>query len=175
MKKFESVEVFQGNATGKAGVPSIPFGRGFYQSSNNGSFGIQFTPSGEPQFKTYKDGKHSKKNLKKRMKNFKQFVKESLISNLDSIDNIKFYEGGMLEPNPSCNTGFIFFTENDKKKDEHFSIFRGNIEFDHFYPQQTYFDLVNYIYNKLPEGRIKKEVALYYKDILEPQSVLTEN
>lgn len=72
MKIFES-EVSTGNASGKAGVPSIPFGRGFYQSGNNGAFGTAFTPSGEPSATTYKSMKHSKKNLKKKMKHLKTF------------------------------------------------------------------------------------------------------
>ena len=76
MKIFES-EVSTGNASGKAGVPSIPFGRGFYQSGNNGAFGTTFTPSGEPTSTTYKSMKHSKKNLKKKMKKFNKFNEDA--------------------------------------------------------------------------------------------------
>ena len=67
MKKFESVEVFQPSSSGKAGTPSIPFNKGYHQSGgNNGSPGIQFTPSGEEaSFKNYKSMKHSKKKSKK--------------------------------------------------------------------------------------------------------------
>lgn len=72
LRLFES-EVSTGNASGKAGVPSIPFGRGYYQSGNNGACGTAFTPSGEPTSTTYKSMKHSKKNLKKKMKHLKKF------------------------------------------------------------------------------------------------------
>lgn len=73
MKKFES-EVSTGNMTGKAGVASIPFGRGYMQSGgNNGSCGIQFTPSSEPNIKTYKSMKHKKK---RKMKKFEEFINE---------------------------------------------------------------------------------------------------
>ena len=67
LKTFNESEVSSGNASGKAGVASLaPFGTGYYKSGNNGEFGIQFTPSEEPSFKTYKSMKHSKKNLKKK-------------------------------------------------------------------------------------------------------------
>ena len=79
IKLFES-EVSSGNASGKAGVGSIPFGRGYFQSgANNGAPGITFTPEGEPSFKTYKSMKHSRKNVKEKikkmnmMKKFKDF------------------------------------------------------------------------------------------------------
>ncbi len=79
MKIIES-EVSTGNMSGNAGVPSIPFNRGFhFYGGNNGSPGIKFTPDGEPSFKSYKSMKHSKKNLKKRMKKiklFKDYLKE---------------------------------------------------------------------------------------------------
>ena len=82
MKMNESVEVTSGNATGKAGTPSLPFGRGYYQSgANNGAPGINFTPDEEPSSKSYKSMKHSKKNVKKRiekMKKFQDFVKENI-------------------------------------------------------------------------------------------------
>jgi hypothetical protein len=79
MKIYES-EVSSGNASGKAGVASLPFNRGYYQSGNSGSPGIQFTPNEEPSFKNYKNMKHSKKNVEKKrekMKKFKEFVKEN--------------------------------------------------------------------------------------------------
>lgn len=84
IKKLES-EVSTGNMTGKSGVSSLPFGKGFYQSGNNGSPGIQFSPNGEPNFTTYKSMKHSKKNLKKKMKKIKSF--EEFNINYDSFDN----------------------------------------------------------------------------------------
>lgn len=72
--KINESEVSSGNASGKAGVSSLPFGRGYYSSGgNDGSPGIKFTPDGEPSFKTYKSMKHSKKNLKKKMKHLKTF------------------------------------------------------------------------------------------------------
>lgn len=73
LKSFES-EVSSGNATGKAGVASLPFNQGFYQSGgNNGAPGIEFTPNSIPTFKTYKSMKHSKKELKKKLKKIKFF------------------------------------------------------------------------------------------------------
>jgi len=83
IKQFES-EVSSGNASGKAGVGSIPFGRGYMQSGgNNGASGIVFTAVGEPSYTTYKSMKHSKKELKekrRRLKMFKKFRNEGLIS-----------------------------------------------------------------------------------------------
>jgi hypothetical protein len=80
MKIIES-EVSTGNASGKGGGGSLPFGRGYYNFGiNNGSSGIKFTPDGEPSFKTYKSMKHSKKEMKKRnkkkMKKFEDFLTE---------------------------------------------------------------------------------------------------
>ena len=72
--KINESEVSSGNASGKAGVPSIPFNKGYLSSGgNNGAPGIEFQPSGEQSFKTYKTMKHSKKNIKKRMKHLKTF------------------------------------------------------------------------------------------------------
>ena len=83
LKAFES-EVSSGNASGKAGVGSIPFGRGYMQSGgNNGASGIVFTAVGEPSYTTYKSMKHSKKELKekrRRLKMYKKFKKDSIIS-----------------------------------------------------------------------------------------------
>lgn len=154
MRKFESVEVTQGNTTGKAGTPSIPFGRGYYQSGNNGSFGIQFTPSGEPSFKTYKSMKHSKKNIK-RMKKFKDYVKESMNINEIEIIDISFYDDF---------NGFVRFTANEKNMTDHFRIYPyGNIAFDNFYSEEIYLQLVAYVYENLPEGKLKINVEGYYE------------
>ena len=78
MKFIKESEVTIGNASGKAGTPSIPFGRGYFQSINSGSPGISFTPSGDITLKSYKNMKHSRNNLKKKnkMKKFKNFIKE---------------------------------------------------------------------------------------------------
>ena len=75
IKKYES-EVSSGNASGKAGVSSLPFNKGFYNYGNTGEPGITFTPSSEPTIGSYKKMKHSKKNLKNKMKKFKEFIKE---------------------------------------------------------------------------------------------------
>lgn len=72
MKKYESAEISIGSASGNAGVGSVPFGKGYFQSGNSGAMDIQFTPSEEPRLKSYKNMKHSKKNLKK-IKNFKEY------------------------------------------------------------------------------------------------------
>jgi hypothetical protein len=77
MKKYESAEISIGSASGKAGVGSVPFGRGYFQSgSNNGASGINFTPDEEPRFKSYKNMKHSKKKLRK-IKKYKDFLNET--------------------------------------------------------------------------------------------------
>ncbi len=85
LKSFES-EISSGNASGKAGVGSIPFGRGYMQSGgNNGASGIVFTAVGEPSYTTYKSMKHSKKDMKekrKRLKMFKKFRNEGFISEI---------------------------------------------------------------------------------------------
>jgi hypothetical protein len=61
-KIFET-EVSIGNSSGKAGISSLPFNRGYYNyGGNNAAPGIAFTPNEEPNFKTYKSMKHSKKN-----------------------------------------------------------------------------------------------------------------
>ena len=74
-KIFKESEVSTGNASGKAGVASLPFGRGYYRVGNSGEAGISFTPSGEKKLKTYKSSKHSKKELLKRKKKEK-FLKK---------------------------------------------------------------------------------------------------
>lgn len=103
MKRFES-EVSSGNASGKAGVASLPFGRGFYQSGgNNGSFGIGFTPSSEPNFKTYKSMKHSKKNLKKKMKKFEEFMIEDATATLGNTGGM----GAVVAAQPSSTPGDV--------------------------------------------------------------------
>lgn len=104
--KINESEVSSGNASGKAGIASLPFGRGYYSSGgNNGAPGIAFTPSGEPSYKTYKSMKHSKKNLKKRkMKKFEEFINKTKINDKiiemgvdtftvgELIENLKKYE-----------------------------------------------------------------------------------
>lgn len=89
MRKFESSEVSTGNMSGKAGISSLPFDKGYYASGNNGDFGIDFTPMGEPSFKNYKNMKHSKKNIKKKkMKNFEEFIYE----NVENDTDIDYFE-----------------------------------------------------------------------------------
>jgi len=84
LKKFES-EVSTGSASGKVGVSSLPFGKGYYQSgASNGAPGIAFTPSSEPSNTTYKKMNHSREKLKerkRRIKMFKKFHKNKKISN----------------------------------------------------------------------------------------------
>ena len=64
--KINESEVSTGSVTGKAGIPSLPFGKGYYQSGgSNGEDGIHFTPYSEPELKSYKKAKHSKNELKK--------------------------------------------------------------------------------------------------------------
>lgn len=105
-KIYES-EVSTGNAGGKAGVSSIPFGRGFFQSGyNNGEFGIQFTPTGEPVFQTYKSMKHSKDNLKKKkkkMKKFEEFLNEDAVATMGNTGGM----GPVVSAQPSSTPGDV--------------------------------------------------------------------
>jgi len=90
-KIFEESEVSSGNATGKAGTPSIPFGRGYYSVGNNGEFGIAFTPSVEKNIKTYKGGKHSKKDMRKKNKK-KEFLNKEKSEQILERKNFKLYK-----------------------------------------------------------------------------------
>ena len=102
MKKFEGVELTQGNTTGKAGVGSLPFNRGYYTSGNDGSCGIQFTPNGEKRFGSYKSMKHSKKNIRRKVKKFQNFVKENQITeDCATLGN----SNGMSTPGGNTNIG----------------------------------------------------------------------
>lgn len=166
MKKFESVEVTQGNTTGKAGAPSLPFNKGYYQSGNNGQFGVSFTPSSEPTFTNYKGMKHSKKNLRKKMRNFKEFVKEDVYYQEITPLEISFYDDN--------HKGFLIIDKNSKKQREHFRIYDyGNVTFDEFFSEETYEDLVKFVYENLPDGELKDSVSNYYIDIIE--DTLTED
>ena len=102
MKKFEHSEVTTGNASGKVGVSSLPFGRGFYQSKNNNDFGVSFTPDGEQEFKTYKSMKHSKRKLKK-MKKFEEFIKEDACATLGNTGGM----GAVVSAQPSSTPGAV--------------------------------------------------------------------
>lgn len=107
MKIFES-EVSTGNASGKAGVSSIPFGRGFYNyGGNNGESGIAFTPSSEPNFKTYKSMKHSKKDMKKRkrkkMVKFEEFIIEDAAATAGNTGGM----GNVVAATPSSTPGDV--------------------------------------------------------------------
>lgn len=105
-KIFET-EVSTGNATGKAGIPSLPFGKGYYDyGGNNGGFGINFTASSEPKLKSYKKVKHSKKNLKnkmKKMKKFKEFMNEDAVATAGNTGGM----GGVVAASPSSTPGDV--------------------------------------------------------------------
>jgi len=103
MKKFESSEISSGNASGKAGTGSLPFNKGYYQSKNNNDFGVNFIPSGEPSFKNYKSLRHSKKNLKKRMKKFKNFLKEDAFATAGNTGGM----GAVVAAQPSSTPGAV--------------------------------------------------------------------
>jgi len=97
IKTFEE-GISSGNASGKAGVGSIPFGRGYMQSGgNNGASGIVFTAVGEPSFTTYKSMKHSKKDLKekrRKLKMFKKFKDKDIVTEtIIPIDQISWNYG----------------------------------------------------------------------------------
>lgn len=156
LRKFES-EVSTGNMSGKAGIPSIPFGRGYYQSgANNGAFGIEFTPSSEPSFKTYKSMKHSKKNLKNKMKRIKKF--EQFI--LESIDY------GSIDVEFNGDSGFVIMNVDGKNKREYFKILpNGYVHFETFYPEHIYYDLVEQVYNKMSEGELKDKIFNNYQEV----------
>lgn len=102
MKIFES-EVSSGNASGKAGVASLPFGKGYMQSGgNNGACGIEFTPSGEPSFKTYKSMKHSKKKKRKMIK-FEEFMTEDAYATAGNTGGM----GAIVSAQPSSTPGSV--------------------------------------------------------------------
>lgn len=102
MKKIFESEISTGNASGKAGVPSIPFGRGFYQyGGNNGACGIQFTPSEEPTYKTYKSMRHSKKRLRKKMKKFEKFITEDACATMGNTGGM----GPVVAAQPGASPG----------------------------------------------------------------------
>jgi hypothetical protein len=112
VKKFES-EVSTGNMSGKAGVSSIPFNRGFYNyGGNNGASGIEFTPRSEPSFKTYKSMKHSKKKLKNKMKHLKTF--EMWTTNVTNDDFIINY--GDKKPESKIVSDTIHFINKNIDK-----------------------------------------------------------
>lgn len=67
-KLFKEGEVSSGNASGKAGIASLPFNKGYYSVGNNGQFGIGLTPTAEKEVSDYKKSIHSKKELLKRKK-----------------------------------------------------------------------------------------------------------
>lgn len=105
MKHVVESGIFSGNDTGKAGgAIAIPFGRGYMQSGgNNGSAGIQFTPSSEPTFKNYKQIKHKKKNKLKKMKKFEEFLKEDSAATAGNTGGM----GAMVAAQPSSTAGDV--------------------------------------------------------------------
>ena len=160
MKKFEGVEVFQPSGGGKGGGASLPFNKGYYQSGNNGDFGVKFTPSVEQSFKTYKSMKHSKKNLKRKMKKFKEYVKEYYnVSSPVSYDEIQVIDVFFYDE----FNGFIRFIGDGKNLRDHFRIYPyGNIATDNFYEEEIYHQLVAYVYENIPDGQLKDAVRDYY-------------
>lgn len=104
MKKFES-EVSIGNASGVAGRSTLPFNRGYHNFGiNTNDFGINFTPTEEPNFKTYKSLKHSKKKLKNRkMKKFKNFIKEDADATMGNTGGM----GPVVSAQPSSTPGDV--------------------------------------------------------------------
>jgi hypothetical protein len=160
MKKFEGVEVFQPSSSGKGGGASLPFNKGYYQSGNSGGFGIQFTPNGEPNFRTYKSMKHSKKNIKRKMKKFKEYIKEYNITNPVSYNEIQVIDVFFYDE----FNGFIRFIGDGKNLRDHFKIYNyGNIATDNFYEEELYHQLVAHIYENIPEGELKDAVRDYYE------------
>jgi len=102
--KINESEVSSGNASGKAGIASLPFNKGYYSSGgNNGAPGITFTPAGEPSYKTYKSMKHSKKNLKKRMKKFEEFINEDAVATMGNSNGM----GAVVSAQPSSTPGDV--------------------------------------------------------------------
>lgn len=102
MGKNESAEISIGSASGIAGVGSIPFGKGYFQSGNNGAMGIQFTPSEEPRLKSYKNMKHSKKKLKK-MKKFNEYINEDACATMGNSGGM----GAVVAAQPSSTPGAV--------------------------------------------------------------------
>lgn len=167
MSKNEGVEVTIGNTIGKAGISSLPRG-GYYTSGNNSEFGINFTPQGEPSFKTYKSMKHSKKNVRRKMRKFNNFVKEyhqqRNLAEPITYDEIELIDISFHDP----YSGYIRFKGDGKIQSDHIKLYDyGNIQFDRFYSEETYFQLVAYVYENLPtnsakENELKKSVGYYY-------------
>jgi hypothetical protein len=137
MKKiFEEQEVSSGNATGQGGGASLPFNKGFYQSGNSGEPGITFTPTGERTLKTYKMMKHSKKNLKKKMKHLKAF--EMWTSNVTDNFEVNY---GDKKPKPKISD----IVENTKKFiEDNFNKIKkasaNSIDFEYFNASDPYPD-----------------------------------
>lgn len=107
MKHVVESGIFSGNDTGKVGdAIAIPFGRGYMQSGgNNGSAGIQFTPSSEPTFKNYKQLKHKKKKEKKmkNVKNFEEFINEDSAATAGNTGGM----GAVVAAQPSSTPGSV--------------------------------------------------------------------
>jgi hypothetical protein len=101
MKAIKESEISVGNMSGKAGIPSLPFGKGFFHSGNNGSFGTNFTPSGEPEFKTYKNLSKMKKRNRK-MKKFKEYNEDATAS-LGNTGGM----GAIVSAQPSSTAGDV--------------------------------------------------------------------
>ena len=83
LKSIES-ELFVGNSTGVAGTPSIPFNKGYYQSGNSNTSGINFSPSEEYTIKSYKKSIRNKK--KKKMK--KLLKEDATLGNTGGMGNV---------------------------------------------------------------------------------------
>ena len=169
MKILKESEVSSGDASGKAGVASLPFNKGYYSSGNNGSPGIEFTPKGEPSFKTYKSMKHSKKNVKEKrekMKKFREFAKESVNYENLEIRGINFIDD---------NEGYVKIEMDGKQKMEHFSInHAGYVHFQLFHPEQNYYQLVQYVYEQMPECNLKTKVLDNYEEVFQLETLTEE-
>jgi hypothetical protein len=161
MKRNEGVEATIGNTIGKAGIGSLPKG-GYFTSGNNNNFGINFTPHGEPNFKSYKSMKHSKKNIRKKMKRYSNFIKEYHHRNIAdpvSYDEIELIDISFYD----TYNGFIRFKGDGKVQRDHIRLYDyGNIQFDKFYSEEIYFQLVAYVYENLPDNKIKTSVEEYF-------------
>jgi len=94
---------------------------------------------------------------------YNNFINEDKLSYENyEIENFKFLSGGsdrgMIE---------IYFKDRKETKIDYFMIHHyGNIAFDAFYPEDIYHDLVNYVYSKLPSGKLKDNAREYYHEIL---------
>jgi hypothetical protein len=103
--------------------------------------------------------KHSKKNIRRKMKKFKEYVNEYNVTNPVSYDEIQVIDVFFYDE----FNGFIRFIGDGKNLRDHFRVYNyGNIATDNFYEEELYHQLVANIYEAIPQGELKDAVRDYY-------------